>query len=74
MIDQFLKDEVLVQLRSELRQQEDFLNNMKKINSELESEGSPPLYSVQELVKSGELYIKSLQRTIAQLPLEDEIE
>jgi hypothetical protein len=47
---------------------------MKKINSKLESGGSPPLYSIQELIKSVELYIKSIQKAIAQIPLEDEME
>lgn len=74
MIDRFLKDRVLLQINNEFRHQEEFINNMKKINTELDSEGSPPLYSLQELIKSGEQYLKSIKRAAAQIPLEDEIE
>lgn len=74
MIDRFLIDQVLLQINSEIDHQGIFLDHLKKINIQLDSEGSPPLYSIQELTKSGEQYIKSLQRTVAQLPLEDEDE
>lgn len=74
MIDQILKDEVLLHVNGELRHQEEFLKNMSNINTKLESEGSPPLYSLQELIKSGESYIKIIQKTVAQIPLEPESE
>ena len=74
MIDQYLKNEVLLRLNTEVKHQEDFLDYMKKINCNLDNEGSPPLYFLQELIKMCEQYIISIQKTVTQVPLEDEPE
>ena len=74
MLDKLFINNVLVQINSELRHQEDFIEKLKNINSGLDRKGSQPLYSLHQLIKMGEQYIQSIRRATAELPLEEQID
>ena len=74
MLDKLFINSVLVQIKNELRHQEDFITNLKNVNIELDSKGSQPLYSLHQLINMGEQYIQSIRRATAELPLEEQID
>lgn len=74
MLDKLFINSVLVQVNSELKHQEDFIKNLKNINNELDSKGSQPLYSLHQLIKTGEQYIQSIKQATRELPLEEQID
>lgn len=64
-------DTILNELQTELKHQNDFIEKLKGFNNELEENGFQPLYSVKQVITSGEQNAYRIKRAIAEIPLED---
>ncbi len=62
---------ILNELQTELKHQNDFIEKLKDFNNQLERDGLQPLYSVKQVIISGEQNAYQIQRAIAEVPLEE---
>lgn len=64
---------ILLELKNELKHQEEFIQKLKRYNTELDAAGSRILYSIDELAKTMEQNTRAIRRAMANLPMEEDL-